>query len=170
MGDWHIFTMVEVLVAVEVAVAVPVAAGVGKATMTPASGIGCGGLTPITEAWATHFHTEGQSESDMHVVTLAWQLPGKLVVVVHTGALVTPASIATGRGAGVPEAPPVPEDVPPPALVPAPELPEPALALPAEPVAAVPVPVDTEHTPITEGWQTNPSPQSESALHGNCQR
>ncbi|HEX3697321.1 MAG TPA: hypothetical protein VH374_18245 [Polyangia bacterium] len=50
---------------------------------------------------------------------------------------------------------------------------EPAEPLPADPLPFDPPddaepPPEPEQLPITDGWQAKPSPQSASALHGNC--
>jgi hypothetical protein len=97
--------------------------------------------------------TEGQSESVVQVGTLGWQLPGKDVVVVHTGVVVVaPASNVVFKGgiAVSPLPPPTPELAPP--VVP----------------GATATPALAEHIPMTVGWHAKPLPQSASALHGSC--
>jgi len=108
---------------------------------------------PTTDS--TQIQFEGQSESTLQLVALAWQYPGNEVSTLHSGAVGVPAS--RGRDGGVgsgtstpPLAPPTPE--------------------PAEPVAVlVPVlPATPEQAVVTFGWQTKPAPQSASALQGSC--
>ena len=140
-------------VAVAVMIAVPVVPGDVSIGAMPPSDPLSGLLTVAVPYEAAHVHVEGQSESTVQLVTMAWQLPGKEVVVVHTGVVGVPASNA-GEGGGTgdspePPPPPVPDDA-----VPVP--PE----LPAEP--------EPEQLPIVLGWHTKPSPQSVSALHGSC--
>ena len=147
------------MVAVDVAVEVAVATGVlvvvgglltGAAPASFALGVL---LTVVGTGDATQVQVEGQSESRVQLVTLAWQLPGKDVVVVHKGAVVVPASGA-GLEGGAGSAP---EPLPPP--------------VPDE-EDAVPVPPETgpdpEQLPIVVGWHAKPSPQSASALQGSC--
>jgi hypothetical protein len=102
---------------------------------------------------STQVKTEGQSESVVHVGTLGWQLPGKDVVVVHTGVdVVAPASNGVLKG-GVADSP-----LPPP---------EPELAPPVVPCGTA-TPELAEHIVMTVGWHAKPLPQSASALHGSC--
>jgi len=152
VGDWQVLLATDVPVLVEVAVGLP---GGGERP-EPASTAAGGGVDVVTQV-----QSGGQSASMEQVLTFNWQVPGNEVEVVQTGWLAVPASaVAVGGTGGIsaPEAPPVPEVDPPLAF----------------PVPAVPPPVapglDPEHVPRTVGWQTKPSPQSPSALHGKLHR
>ena len=102
---------------------------------------------------STQVKTEGQSESMAHVGTWGWQLPGKDVVVVHTGVdVVAPASNDILKG-GVAVSPLPPS--------------EPELAPPEVPCETA-TPELAEHLAVTVGWHAKPLPQSASALHGSC--
>ena len=158
VGDWQVLLPTEVLVAVEVEVAVEVSGGSERTV--PASATTDTGAPP-GEGVATQVQSEGQSASLAQVLIFNWQVPGYEGDVVQTGSLAAPASTraAGGRG-GIsdPDPPPVPE-VDPPLAFPVPATPPP-LATGADP----------EHVPRTAGWQTKPSPQSPSALHGRLHR
>jgi hypothetical protein len=117
---------------------------VGGGAAAPASMVIAMGWAPPVMT-SLHVNGNGQSLSVAHGLFLDWQVPGNEVVV--TQLLVAPASTAMG-GTAVPLPPPTPDEPPPDETVP-------PLALPDE----------AEHVPRVSGWQTKPSPHSESALH-----
>lgn len=124
------------------------AAGGGEASSSPE-------MLPPCEAGpdvsiAAQVQPLGQSPSVAQVVARGAHEPGNEVVVMHSG---VPASS--------------PGEVPPPLFV-APVA-SPALLAPPFPPASGAVPRDVLlQAPETVGWQTNPSPQSLSKLHGSC--
>jgi hypothetical protein len=104
-----------------------------------------------------------QSASVVQVVTFDPQVPGYEGELVQVGVATAPASgLTTAGGAAtgvlVPAAPPAPDVAPPPEL----EVP-----FPTPPGVSG---ADPEHVVVVFGWHRKPSPQSASALHGNCHR
>jgi hypothetical protein len=147
-GGWHVLLVTGVL------------SGGTEAAGPASTAVGTGDLV----GWvvAAQVQVARQSASLVQVVSFTWQVPGYEVEVVQIGVLLVPPSgITGGSGSGTPsppDPPPVPDAAPP----------------PADPGAADPVPgllgADAEHVVMLMGWQTNPSPQSASRLHGNSRR
>jgi hypothetical protein len=137
-----------------------VLSGGGDTTGPASNAAGTEGL--VGRGVDTQVHVAGQSASLAQVVTFDWQVPGNEVELVQTGSLPAPPSTNEGGGGtgtpSPPDPPPVPEAAPP----------------LADPVSADPLPVapglDAEQVVVPIGWQTKPSPQSASRLHGNCHR
>jgi hypothetical protein len=148
-GGWHDLLVTAVL------------SGGGEAAGPASTAIGREGL--VGKGAAAQVHGAGQSASLVQVVTLDWQVPGYEVEVVQIGSLPVPASAGTGVAGGT--GTPSPAD-PPPAPEAAPALADPGLA---DPVPVAPG-LDAEQVVVLTGWQTKPSPQSASRLHGNCHR
>jgi hypothetical protein len=139
-GGWQVF----VVTVVTTGTLGSVATGGGA----PPSGMAVGLATAVPWFAATQVQADGQSASAVQIETLAWQYPGKEVIVVQVTGADAPASMSAGAGTGpVPVAPPAPAEAPP--------LPAVAVALPPE------------HMPISLGLQVKPSPQSASTLHGS---
>jgi hypothetical protein len=147
-GGWHVLLATGVL------------SGGTEAAGPASTAARTGGV--VGKAAAAQVQVARQSASLVQVVTFTWLVPGYEVEVVQTGVLpALPSGSAGGSGTGTvspPDPPPVPD----------------AALPPADPGAADPVPgepgVDPEHVVVPTGWQTNPSPQSASRLHGNCHR
>lgn len=107
--------------------------------------------TPVTVDAARQVQDAGQSASVRQVGSCSWQKPGNDVVVMQSGGAVT---MSAGRARG--EAPPAPAV---------------GVAVPALPELPVPTPAPPEQVAVTVGLQVKiASPQSASALHGNCHR
>ena len=134
-GDWQVLADVLVDVAV------------GGGTAAPASMVIAMGWPPPVMT-SLHVNGNGQSLSVAHGVFLGWQVPGNEVVV--TQLFVAPASTATG-GTAMPLPPPAPDEL--------------DVSPPDETVPPLALPDEAEQVPRVSGWQTKPSPQSESALH-----
>jgi hypothetical protein len=87
MGDWHVLD------------ALVVGVGGGAAPASIAAGPL---LTVVAKVASTHFQTDGQSESEVQLASVAWQEPGKDEVVTHTGAGAGSPSVAGAEPEQVP--------------------------------------------------------------------